>query len=253
MVFRYLEPFFALSVLALAAACTGTSSNNQVNGGSSSTGGNSAAGGTSGLPVVGGSSAAAGESAVGGTGASNGTKPVGAPCVPGDEQSATLSGQGLAENYIETNSPQCASKICIAGSFQGRVTCPYGQTDADIQNLPVNSPQRCRTATDSGGATAVAVTVPVSPQLVARPAADVVICSCRCAGNDPGATYCTCPSGMTCTPFVPDLGFDAGRSLSGSYCIKIGTEYDAAVPPTVTCSETSTDPSTDCGNGRNNP
>ena len=48
MIFRRLESFFALSVLALTAACSGTGSNNQASGGSSSTGGESAAGGTAG-------------------------------------------------------------------------------------------------------------------------------------------------------------------------------------------------------------
>jgi hypothetical protein len=188
----------------------------------------------------------------GGAGSGSGANPIGAPCVPGDEQFPTFSGFGLAESNIETMSPQCASKICIANHFQGRVTCPYGQTAADIANLAADSPQRCRVATTNGTAGTVAVTVAVSPQLVARQAADVVICSCRCAGNAPGASYCTCPSGTTCTPFVPDLGIDAGASISGSYCLKNGTVYDDSVPG-VACSETSTDPSTDCGNGRKNP
>ena len=189
------------------------------------------------------------------SGGSNGdnswAKPVGAPCVPTNEQVANFSGFGVAEAVIETNSLQCTSKICVANHFQGRVTCPYGQTTTDIANLASDSPQRCRAATTNGTVGTVAVTAAVSPQLVARQAADAVICSCRCAGNDPGASYCTCPAGTTCTPLVPNLGLDGGTSITGSYCIKSGTEYDASVP-SVECSETSTDPNTDCGNGRKN-
>ena len=51
-------------------------------------------------------------------GDNSGAKPVGAPCVPAEEQLATFSGLGYVEASIETNLPQCASKICMARNFR---------------------------------------------------------------------------------------------------------------------------------------
>ena len=84
MIFRRLESFFALSVLALTAACSGTGSNNQASGGSSSTGGESAAGGTSSSTVAGGSSSTGGESAAGGTAGGGGSMACG-PTLQGQQ------------------------------------------------------------------------------------------------------------------------------------------------------------------------
>jgi hypothetical protein len=179
--------------------------------------------------------------------------PVGAPCVPYDEQWPELPGLGVEETNINTESSQCASRICLANHFQGRVSCPYGQTQADIDTLPADSPQRCRLTTQAGVVSSGAVAVPVAPQLVARQAADVVICSCRCAGNDATARYCTCPAGLTCSLLFPDLGIGS-EQLAGSYCMKAGTEYDRASLGSATeCTASSSDPATDCGNGRQNP
>lgn len=137
---------------------------------------------------------------------------VGDPCVPEDESNANFSGFGEAEANVESQSFQCETRVCIVNHFRGRVSCPYGQTEDDKG--------RCLTP----GSNAEVVNVAVDPQLLDRRAKDAVYCSCRCAGPDKSAKYCECPSGYSCSPLVPDLGFDR-EQLVGSYCIKNGTEH----------------------------
>jgi hypothetical protein len=70
------------------------------------------------------------------------------------------------------------------------------------------------------------VSVAVKAQLLDRRADDAVYCSCRCSGPDPGARYCECPSGFSCSEVVPDLV--PGRAqLPGGYCIRAGSAYSA--------------------------
>src|SRR5512144_1536679 len=147
---------------------------------------------------------------------------VGDPCVPEDEYSPTFSGFGDAEANVESRSFQCDTRVCIANHFRGRVSCPYGQTQAylaanasnaaDVEGTP--DPGLCYVP----GSDAQAVKVPVDPQLSDRRAADTVYCSCRCDGPDKSAHYCTCPSGYSCLPLVPELGFEQAQ-LVGSYCL----------------------------------
>jgi hypothetical protein len=175
---------------------------------------------------------------------------VGAPCLLPDEESPTFSGSDAKSVDVDLASAACATHICLADHFQGRATCPYGQTDADITSEPADSPRRCRIQTPSGP---IPVSVVVAPQVVSRRAADVVTCSCRCAGSDPAQSYCACPAGTECAPLIADTGLDGGVP-PGSYCIEAGTELaPGGLVGLSECSATSTDPSTDCGNGRANP
>ena len=135
---------------------------------------------------------------------------VGDPCVPEDEYSPTFAGFALGEVSTESRSFQCQSRLCLVNHFQGRVSCPYGQiaggTDCKVE-----------------GAGDV-VSVPVKPQRLDRRADEAVYCSCRCAGPDPSARYCECPSGFSCSEVVPDLG-SARAQLPGRYCIRAGSAY----------------------------
>jgi hypothetical protein len=70
------------------------------------------------------------------------------------------------------------------------------------------------------------VTAAVAPQLIDRRVDQAVYCSCRCAGPDPSARYCECPSGFSCSPVVPHLALGQ-EQLAGSYCIRHGSSYDA--------------------------
>lgn len=146
---------------------------------------------------------------------------IGDECVPEDEYSPTFSAFALGEVSTESRSFQCQSRLCLVNHFQGRVSCPYGQVAAGGGcKLP------------GSGET---LGVSVAPQLLERRAEDAVYCSCRCAGPDPAARYCDCPSGFSCTEVVPELV--AGRAqLPGSYCIRAGTAYDqAAVSTDAVC------------------
>jgi hypothetical protein len=78
----------------------------------------------------------------------------------------------------------------------------------------------------------------VPAQCTNRTASQAVYCSCRCANGDgktdDGANYCTCPDGFDCEPLVTSIGaMDSG--LTGSYCIKHNTKFDASNPCMDTC------------------
>src|SRR5207253_3027726 len=119
--------------------------------------------------------------------------------------------------------------------FQGRVTCPYGtngsKADPNVpatvaHNLPCTLPQF-----------GDQVTVPVRPQLIARRPEVSVYCSCRCAGDDPNARYCECPSGFTCSDIgVNQLQGQTNAQQAGSYCIRAGSDVDPSTIDTAVCS-----------------
>ena len=154
---------------------------------------------------------------------------------------AAFSGFALGEVNVETNSLQCESRVCLVNHFQGRVSCPYGQTQEDLE-LDPTAPERCRIPGTDGSQDTDAVTVPVRAWQPDRDADATVYCSCRCDGPDPDARYCKCPGGFTCEPLVADLSIGSDRQLIGSYCIREGTRYDDATPRGSDCRR---DPSQD--------
>jgi len=170
---------------------------------------------------------------------------IGDPCVPEDEYRGTFSNFAATEVSIESRSFQCETRVCLVNHFQGRVSCPYGQSPESL-SLPPDAPERCRLPGTDGVDAGESVDVPVKPWLVERTPDDSVYCSCRCDGPDPNAQYCECPSGYSCEELVPELGTSDGegtrRQLSGSYCIKSGTKYQAS-PNDATCAS---DPDASC-------
>ncbi len=179
---------------------------------------------------------------------------VGDPCVPAEEFRQDFPGFAATEVNIEAGSPGCGGGVCVADHFQGRTTCPYGQTSTAL-SLAAADPARCRVPDGDGNVTSTPVSVEVSPELASRRAADTVTCSCQCAGPDPylagqpATGLCTCPSGTECKMLLAPINGTEGAS----FCIKTGTDYDPLNPPTQTCDGAGTDPATDCGNGRMNP
>ncbi len=157
---------------------------------------------------------------------------VGDPCVPEDEYRSTFSGFSVDEVNIESRSFQCETRVCLVENFQGRVSCPYGQTEPEL-GAAAGDPVRCRIPGTDGSDPADAVAVAVEPQRVNRPPEDSVYCSCRCAGPDPNARYCNCPSGFECVPLVDDLGLGQAQ-LAGSYCAKEGKRIQDN-PPAANC------------------
>lgn len=155
-----------------------------------------------------------------------GSGSVGDPCIPEDEYRPYFSGFGVSEVYVESRSFQCATRVCLVNHFQGRVSCPYGQTERDLR-LPGDDPARCRVPGSDGLDRGEPIEVPVDPWLASRSAENSVYCSCRCDGPDPGADYCECPSGYACAELVPELGELGSANLAGSYCVKQTPERHA--------------------------
>jgi hypothetical protein len=139
---------------------------------------------------------------------------VGDPCIPEEEYRPDFSGFAVSEVSTESRSFQCQSRLCLVNHFQGRASCPYGQSSEQASGEAA-----CHLPGSSD-----AVSAPVRPQLLERRVEQAVYCSCRCAGPDPSARYCECPSGFSCSPVVPS--FDLGQDqLPGSYCIRERSEY----------------------------
>jgi hypothetical protein len=155
---------------------------------------------------------------------------VGATCVAGDEFSPMFSGFSITEIVVETGSPDCDLGLCLTNHFQGRASCPYGQTTEEATTDP-----RCfLPGSDSP------VTVPVDAQLVERQAELAMTCSCRCGGTGDGPT-CSCPSGTRCAD-VTGLG-----SAGSHYCIPSRSEWDPLHPPSSSRCESIRE---DCGEPR---
>jgi hypothetical protein len=175
---------------------------------------------------------------------------VGDPCTPEDEYTQEFSGFSVGEVNVESRSFQCETRICLVNHFQGRVSCPYGQLEDNL-NLPGNDPRRCRIPGTDGTNASDQVTVPVQPQLVERQTDKAVYCSCRCDGPEKNARYCECPSGYSCVDLVKQLGLEAAGQLAGAYCVRDGTVWD---PTDLSTSENGpTCSGTACGNDGNNP
>jgi hypothetical protein len=151
--------------------------------------------------------------------------PVGSTCIPEMEWSPTFGGFALTEGVVNLNDAACDSSICLANHYQGRVSCPYGQTQAavDAENFGCFVPNSDEP-----------IRLPVDSQRVALPARWLAACSCRCDGPGPGP-YCACPSGMECAPMVPDIPLTSLQEIVGSYCVAAGTEY---APTRVISAET---------------
>ncbi len=153
---------------------------------------------------------------------------LGTPCLPSAENSAAFDGIDYTEVNVPTNVPS-GQPTCLVNHFQGLVTCPYGQS---ASGQPPACAARCTTL---GGQP---VTGSVLPQCADRIASKAVLWSCRCANaagrTDDGASYCTCPSTMACTPLVSSLGA-AEDDTSGAYCVPPESLYDAGAGCAVTC------------------
>jgi hypothetical protein len=175
-------------------------------------------------------------SSTGTTPADAGT-PVGSPCTPSPELSASFGGFLDLEVTVDPSSTQCASGVCLVNHFRGRVSCPYGQ-DANGQAL-----SGAHACVVPGTTTPIAPNAPMSGNKVAAQCTDrradkVVTCSCRCANvngqTGDGPTYCACPMGTECVALVTSIG-GSGDTLAGSYCVPTGTKYDPAMSCQVAC------------------
>jgi hypothetical protein len=147
------------------------------------------------------------------------SRAIGEPCLPDDEALPLFQGFDLDEVSVYTESASCESAVCLVNHFQGRASCPYGQTEEEIGSGACLVP-----------GSDVPVSVPVQPQFLERQAAESVTCSCRCDGPGDGP-FCECPSGTECRNLIEELGIPGIDEWAGSYCIPSGSEYDAQNPP----------------------
>jgi hypothetical protein len=198
---------------------------------------------------------------------------VGDPCTPEQEYLTSFTGFSVQEVNVESKSFQCQTRLCLVNHFQGRVSCPYGQS---ASGAPLTGTQSCNDT--SGGAGPAGCCTPgvdqpvdgkdpssgmyidskqqatVLPQCTDRTADKAVYCSCRCANvngqtND-GANYCSCPSGFTCTQLVSSVSDTLDQGLTGAYCVKNGTQFDPSTFP-VGGSCPACDPTAgNCGNAQ---
>lgn len=164
---------------------------------------------------------------------------VGDPCTPEDEYQAGFNGFSVNEVNVESRSFQCETRVCLVNHFQGRVSCPYGNTQSSANAMRNPPPPDCVIPGSNDK-----ITVAVDPQIVGRQARDAVYCSCRCDGPDANARYCECPSGFACEHLVDKLPLGKGGQLAGSYCIRENTAYTTAVVSDVCRYD---DPNKECG------
>ena len=174
---------------------------------------------------------------------------VGDPCVPEQEYDPQFNGFDEKEVNVESKSFQCRTRICLVNHFRGRVSCPFGQS-ADKTAPPGADPCTVPGTSDAieGNPNDPRRRALVSAQCVDRAADKAVYCSCRCAdinGQKPSdQNFCECPDGFTCERLVTSVG-RGNEGLTGSYCIKNNTQYDAATACTQgDCDPT--DPSRKC-------
>jgi hypothetical protein len=177
---------------------------------------------------------------------------VGDPCTPEAEYNPSFLGFDVKEVNTESESFQCLTRLCLVNHFQGRVSCPYGQQP---NGQPRPGAASCNGKSPGAGCCVPGTTgaidgvdksacnpqntscfldpkaqATVEPQCTDRTADKAVYCSCRCANVDgqtnDGRNYCTCPDGFECKQLVSSIG-QGDQGLTGGYCIKKGTEYNA--------------------------
>jgi len=171
---------------------------------------------------------------------------LGLPCAPGDERQSEFAGFASSEIAIETAAPTCGTGVCLVHHFQGRTSCPYGQTESEATS-PTSKPEAQLCHTPSGTTFDERVRVAVAPQLVGRRAAEVVHCSCRCAGADPTASYCACSRGFVCRELIERVPGVDDHGLAGSYCVRETDRFEVGSDGPACTAPTDLDPTEPCG------
>jgi hypothetical protein len=180
---------------------------------------------------------------------------IGDPCTPEQEYNADFLGFDAKEVNVESKSFQCRTRLCLVHHFQGRVSCPYGQGPGGEAPAGANTASCTIPGTSTPIVGAKDPTTQefvdktkqssVQPQCTDRTADKAVYCSCRCAdlnGQRPSdQIFCDCPEGFQCERLVTSIG-QGNEGLTGSYCIKKNTKYDATTACTQgTCDKSAED------------
>jgi hypothetical protein len=177
---------------------------------------------------------------------------VGDPCTPEDEYNTDFAGFKVTEENIESRSFQCQTRICLVNHFQGRVSCPFGQTnpppafdsakgcqnaESDNFNGLSDAEKTAKIAAESEKPCCVPGTDTVINAEVCGQCAgntnrnhnQAVYCSCRCGvadgePDDPNFNFCECPDSYECAQIRPNVGL-GDKQLTGKYCILKGTAF----------------------------
>lgn len=166
-----------------------------------------------------------------------------------DVTGAPLPGTVACANDVPR--PDGSGAACNGQTKQNWGCCAPG-TNAPISGEDPSCTTVSPCAAAAGTGTICNAKVPA--QCSTRTADSAVYCSCRCADvngqTTDGANYCTCPDGFSCTQLVSSIGVtDSG--LTGAYCIKNKTEFQAGGLCPSTASLTTCNPAAgNCGNAQ---
>jgi hypothetical protein len=157
---------------------------------------------------------------------------IGTACVPSRENNSVFRSYSLGVIQIDPPVSVSGEPVCLVYHFLGFGTCPYGQDANGI------APAAATPCVRPNGQP---ITGEVPAQCTDRRPASTIFWSCRCANAQgstaDGASYCTCPSGTTCSPTYQSLG-DGEDDESGSYCLSAGASFDAATACASSCDPT---------------
>jgi len=116
---------------------------------------------------------------------------VGDPCMP---EVIPPGGFQRNESYVEVNSVQCRTRVCLVHQFSG-----------DPRNI---EDETCDGPTTEDGAAC----------FTRGEIEEAIFCSCRCsASGDSSAPTCSCPDGFICQDEIVTVG-DEG--VVGGYCVR---------------------------------
>ncbi len=127
---------------------------------------------------------------------------VGDPCIPEDEYDPNFAGYKVTQENIESRSFQCETRICLANFFQGRVSCPLGQSQRAActpdDNSACGDGEECVKSAANAPSCGDVEGNPVDADCNAFSGTDKGICNkeglfCECGGDDR-----PCPPGFTC-------------------------------------------------------
>jgi hypothetical protein len=153
---------------------------------------------------------------------------VGDPCTPDEEYDALFDGFDIAENYLESRSLQCATRVCLVNYFQGRVSCPLGQSAADLK--PCAGP----TDTTCGpGASCVVSDTFAQACDPCDPATDPACVPCPAGLTcDAQQGVCTCDSS---SPSLTLAGVSYGCAYFDPSCVPSASAPCAGLPTSYLC------------------
>ncbi|APR84793.1 MEGF11 protein [Minicystis rosea] len=132
---------------------------------------------------------------------------VGDPCSPEEEFDPQFVGFDIRQEYIESRSFQCSTRVCVVNHFQGRVSCPLGQTADSIKDCggPGGAHEElCDTAAGEKCVESASLTVecdPKKPEMCASFGGvcdpDRRICVCGPDSAPPAGYHCSEANGIT--------------------------------------------------------